>query len=42
MQMLILMPYGGLTASGIGKESPRSAVAEMTDAKTVILRGRPW
>jgi hypothetical protein len=29
-------------ASGIGKEGPRSAVAEMTDVKTVILHGRPW
>jgi len=29
-------------ASGIGKEGPRSAVAEMTDIKTVILHGRPW
>ena len=29
-------------ASGIGKEGPRSAVAEMTDTKTVILHGRPW
>lgn len=37
-----LMPYGGLKASGIGKEGPRSAVAEMTDVKTVILHGRPW
>jgi glyceraldehyde-3-phosphate dehydrogenase (NADP+) len=37
-----LMPYGGLKASGIGKEGPRSAVAEMTDIKTVILHGRPW
>jgi glyceraldehyde-3-phosphate dehydrogenase (NADP+) len=37
-----LMPYGGLKASGIGKEGPRSAVAEMTDTKTVILHGRPW
>jgi acyl-CoA reductase-like NAD-dependent aldehyde dehydrogenase len=37
-----LMPYGGLRASGIGKEGPRSAVAEMTDTKTVILHGRPW
>ncbi len=25
-----------------GKEGPRSAVAEMTDTKTVILHGRPW
>ncbi len=37
-----LMPYGGLKASGIGKEGPRSAVAEMTETKTVILHGRPW
>jgi acyl-CoA reductase-like NAD-dependent aldehyde dehydrogenase len=37
-----LMPYGGLKASGIGREGPRSAVAEMTDTKTVILHGRPW
>ena len=36
------MPYGGLKASGIGQEGPRSAVAEMTDTKTVILHGRPW
>jgi glyceraldehyde-3-phosphate dehydrogenase (NADP+) len=37
-----LMPYGGLKGSGIGKEGPRSAVAEMTDSKTIILHGRPW
>lgn len=37
-----LMPYGGLKGSGIGKEGPRSAAAEMTDVKTVILHGRPW
>src|SRR6202020_3234268 len=37
-----LMPYGGLKASGIGKEGPRSAVGEVTDTKTVILHGRPW
>lgn len=37
-----LMPYGGLKASGIGKEGPRSAVAEMTDTKTVVLHGQPW
>ena len=29
-----LMPYGGLKASGIGKEGPRSAVAETTDTET--------
>jgi acyl-CoA reductase-like NAD-dependent aldehyde dehydrogenase len=37
-----LMPYGGLKASGIGKEGPRRAVAEMTEEKTVVLHGRPW
>jgi glyceraldehyde-3-phosphate dehydrogenase (NADP+) len=37
-----LMPYGGLKGSGIGKEGPRAAVAEMTEEKTVVLHGRPW
>ncbi|MFZ4505179.1 MAG: aldehyde dehydrogenase family protein [Microbacteriaceae bacterium] len=37
-----LMPYGGLKSSGIGKEGPRSAVAEMTEVKTVIMHGTPW
>jgi glyceraldehyde-3-phosphate dehydrogenase (NADP+) len=37
-----LMPYGGLKASGIGKEGFRTAVSEMTEEKTVILHGRPW
>lgn len=37
-----LMPYGGLKGSGIGKEGPRWAVAEMTEEKTVVLHGRPW
>jgi len=37
-----LMPYGGLKGSGLGKEGPRSAVAEMTETKTVVLHGRPW
>jgi acyl-CoA reductase-like NAD-dependent aldehyde dehydrogenase len=37
-----LMPYGGLKGSGIGKEGPRSAVAEMTESKTIVLHGRPW
>jgi acyl-CoA reductase-like NAD-dependent aldehyde dehydrogenase len=36
------MPYGGLKASGIGKEGFRTAVSEMTEEKTVILHGRPW
>lgn len=34
-----LMPYGGFKGSGIGKEGPRAAVAEMTELKTVILHG---
>lgn len=37
-----LMPYGGLKGSGIGKEGPRAAVAEMTETKTVVLHGQPW
>ena len=37
-----LMPYGGLKGSGVGKEGPRSAVAEMTEEKTIVLHGRPW
>jgi acyl-CoA reductase-like NAD-dependent aldehyde dehydrogenase len=37
-----LMPYGGYKSSGIGKEGIRSAVAEMTEVKTVILHGRAW
>ncbi len=37
-----LMPYGGLKASGVGKEGVRSAIEEMTEVKTVILHGRPW
>ncbi|MEB8336939.1 aldehyde dehydrogenase family protein [Streptomyces endophyticus] len=37
-----LMPYGGLKGSGYGKEGPRAAVAEMTEAKTIVLHGRPW
>jgi glyceraldehyde-3-phosphate dehydrogenase (NADP+) len=37
-----LMPYGGLKASGYGKEGPRRAVAEMTEEKTIVLHGRPW
>lgn len=34
-----LMPYGGMKASGYGKEGVRSAVEEMTEIKTVILHG---
>ncbi len=31
-----LMPYGGLKASGMGKEGPRYAVQEMTELKMVV------
>ena len=34
-----LMPYGGLKESGMGKEGPKYAVAEMTESKTVIIHG---
>lgn len=37
-----LMPYGGLGASGYGKEGVRSAVEEMTEVKTIVLHGRAW
>jgi acyl-CoA reductase-like NAD-dependent aldehyde dehydrogenase len=37
-----LMPYGGLKGSGYGKEGPRSAVAEMTEVKTIVIHGRSW
>lgn len=37
-----LMPYGGLKASGVGKEGPRAAVEEMTESKTIVLHGQPW
>ena len=36
------MPYGGLKDSGLGKEGPRWAVAEMTEEKTIVLHGQPW
>lgn len=34
-----LMPYGGLKASGFGKEGVRSTVEEMTEVKTVVIHG---
>ena len=34
-----LMPYGGLKESGLGREGPRYAVEEMTEAKTVVIHG---
>jgi acyl-CoA reductase-like NAD-dependent aldehyde dehydrogenase len=32
-----VMPYGGVKDSGIGKEGPRYAVAEMTDERIVVI-----
>jgi len=32
-----LMPYGGLKESGLGKEGPKYAIAEMTELKTVVI-----
>jgi acyl-CoA reductase-like NAD-dependent aldehyde dehydrogenase len=32
-----LMPYGGLKESGLGKEGPRYAVAEMTETKLAVF-----
>jgi glyceraldehyde-3-phosphate dehydrogenase (NADP+) len=32
-----LMPYGGLKESGMGKEGPKYAIQEMTEAKTVVF-----
>lgn len=32
-----MMPYGGLKASGFGKEGPRYAIEEMTETKTVMF-----
>ena len=34
-----LIPYGGLKASGVGKEGPEYAIEEMTELKTVIFHG---
>lgn len=35
-----LMPYGGLKESGLGKEGPRYAIAEMTELKTVVIHSQ--
>lgn len=34
-----LLPYGGLKASGFGKEGPDRAVEEMTEEKAVVIHG---
>jgi len=36
-----LMPYGGLKGSGMGKEGPKYAIAEMTELKTVVIHSKP-
>src|SRR5699024_12567809 len=36
-----LMPYGGLKASGSGKEGGRAAGAERTGSKTIVRHRRP-
>jgi glyceraldehyde-3-phosphate dehydrogenase (NADP+) len=35
-----LMPYGGLKESGLGKEGPKYAIAEMTELKTVVIHSQ--
>lgn len=35
------MPYGGVKASGTGKEGPRYSIADMTEEHLVVLRGLP-
>ena len=31
------MPYGGVKASGMGREGPRYAIEEMSDTKIIII-----
>lgn len=31
------MPYGGVKASGMGREGPRYAIEEMTETKNIII-----
>jgi glyceraldehyde-3-phosphate dehydrogenase (NADP+) len=35
-----LMPYGGMKDSGFGKEGPKYAIQEMTEAKTIVIHAR--
>lgn len=35
------LPYGGVKASGIGREGVRWAIAEMTELKTLLVREKP-
>jgi len=32
------MPYGGLRDSGVGREGPRFAIEDMTEARTLVSR----
>jgi len=34
------MPYGGIKASGIGREGPRYAIGEMTDERLVVFNAQ--
>jgi succinate-semialdehyde dehydrogenase/glutarate-semialdehyde dehydrogenase len=38
---LDLMPFGGVKASGYGKEGPRYAIHEMTEEHLVVFHGLP-
>lgn len=31
------MPYGGIKASGMGREGPRYAIEEMSETKIIII-----
>jgi acyl-CoA reductase-like NAD-dependent aldehyde dehydrogenase len=33
------MPYGGVKASGAGREGVRYAIADMTEPRLLVLRG---
>ena len=35
------MPYGGVKLSGIGREGVRSAIADMTEPRLLVLRDPP-
>ncbi|HOV67963.1 MAG TPA: aldehyde dehydrogenase family protein, partial [Methanoregulaceae archaeon] len=32
------MPYGGMKASGLGREGPRYAIEEMTERQLLVIR----
>lgn len=35
------MPYGGVKASGLGREGPRYAMEEMTERRLMVISGKP-